>query len=319
MTATTTHRLTGLEPDNLLAFLALLGLLRALEAAGWRPRAHWAGLPLRPVLTLREAATPEQVAEKAVEGCAALALDFQFAKSGAFNFSKDRLRSFLKAAINQGPPPGPPQGRGLDASLSSFVAEAVLGQNAKIGKHAFARSPLDCLGGGQSDLLSTLRDGLALLDQGQFAATALAKALFAVWTRGDDRKSLRWDQSDYRRHAYAAKAPTKDHARQEWGANLLAVIGSSLLLGCATTDGRGKPAFLVLNARMAHGSQVEVSWPIWLRPSSATGIQALLAHPVTSEDRPDARILARLGISCVYRAMKIWPTQYAVFTRAEVV
>ena len=37
------HRLNGLEPDNLLAFLALLGLLRALETARpkWRPRARW--------------------------------------------------------------------------------------------------------------------------------------------------------------------------------------------------------------------------------------------------------------------------------------
>jgi len=35
------HRLEGLEPDNLLAFLALLGLLRSLETArpAWRPRA----------------------------------------------------------------------------------------------------------------------------------------------------------------------------------------------------------------------------------------------------------------------------------------
>jgi hypothetical protein len=32
------HRLQGLEPDNMLAFLALLGLLRALEQA--RPNWH---------------------------------------------------------------------------------------------------------------------------------------------------------------------------------------------------------------------------------------------------------------------------------------
>jgi hypothetical protein len=32
MEARRRHRLTGLEPDNVLAFLALLGLLRALEA-----------------------------------------------------------------------------------------------------------------------------------------------------------------------------------------------------------------------------------------------------------------------------------------------
>ena len=34
MTAKTRHRLNGLEPDNLLAFLALLGLLRALQKDG---------------------------------------------------------------------------------------------------------------------------------------------------------------------------------------------------------------------------------------------------------------------------------------------
>ena len=78
MTAATAHRLERLEPDNLLAFLALLGLLRALEVAGLRPRAHWAGLPLRPVLTLRRAATQEEVAETATEGCAALAEDYRF-------------------------------------------------------------------------------------------------------------------------------------------------------------------------------------------------------------------------------------------------
>ncbi|MGA7451259.1 MAG: hypothetical protein WBW73_08275 [Rhodoplanes sp.] len=39
--------LPGLEADNLLGFLALLGLLRALEAArpGWRPRASWVNVP----------------------------------------------------------------------------------------------------------------------------------------------------------------------------------------------------------------------------------------------------------------------------------
>jgi hypothetical protein len=58
----TEHRLEGLEPDNLLAFLALLGLLRALEEArpAWRPRVRWSidEPPLRPVLRLRE---PEPV------------------------------------------------------------------------------------------------------------------------------------------------------------------------------------------------------------------------------------------------------------------
>ena len=315
MTASTEHRLEGLEPDNLLAFLSLLGLLRALEAAGWRPRAYWEGLPLRPVLRLREAKTQEQVALTAAEGCTVLARNYQFAASGEFKLSIDQLKSHLEAAINC----SPAEGRSADACLSAFVVEGSLAKDLKPGKHAFARSPLDCLGGGQSDLLSTLRDGLSLLGQSQSTANALAKALFAVWKREDDRKSLRWDQSDYRRHAYSAKAPTKDHARQEWGANLLAIFGSSLLLGCATAGGRSKLSFLVLGSRLVDGSGVEVSWPIWLHPASTSGIQALLAHPGMSEDQPNRDILAALSVSAVYRARKIWPNQYAVFTRAEVV
>jgi len=52
-----THRLEGLEPDNFLAFMALLGLLRALETArpDWCPRAAWdlERAPWRPILSLR--------------------------------------------------------------------------------------------------------------------------------------------------------------------------------------------------------------------------------------------------------------------------
>lgn len=52
------HRLAGLEPDNLLALLVLLGLLRALQTARprWHPRAAWDldHPPLRPLLILSE-------------------------------------------------------------------------------------------------------------------------------------------------------------------------------------------------------------------------------------------------------------------------
>ena len=50
------HRLDGLDSDNLLAFLALLGLLRSLQEAApsWLPRVAWSvdAPPLRPVLSL---------------------------------------------------------------------------------------------------------------------------------------------------------------------------------------------------------------------------------------------------------------------------
>jgi hypothetical protein len=69
MTAAMSHRLDGLEPDNLLAFLSLLGLLRALETADKTlyPRASWDvdTPPLRPRLVLAHAASPEEVTQGA--------------------------------------------------------------------------------------------------------------------------------------------------------------------------------------------------------------------------------------------------------------
>ncbi len=70
------HRLSGLEPDNLLAHLALLGLLRALETSrpNWHPRAFWSVKthPWRPILTLAEAKTELDVADAAAEGVKSL-------------------------------------------------------------------------------------------------------------------------------------------------------------------------------------------------------------------------------------------------------
>jgi hypothetical protein len=115
MTAATAHRLDGLQPDNLLAFLALLGLLRALGAAGWRPRAHWEGPPLRPVLKLREAKTSEEVAGAAAEGSSVLAKDHDFDGEKDLTFEGMRARTLLEGAHR----PDMPGRRGLLGSLFS--------------------------------------------------------------------------------------------------------------------------------------------------------------------------------------------------------
>lgn len=91
------HRLDGLEPDNLLGFLALLGLLRSLESSrpGWRPRAVWdldRG-PLRPVLLLAEPHTQQAVSEAAAEGAGQLAELYSFPaeKPGAASLERPQL------------------------------------------------------------------------------------------------------------------------------------------------------------------------------------------------------------------------------------
>lgn len=312
MTAATTHRLEGLEPDNLLAFLALLGLLRALESAGWRPRAHWEGPPLRPVLTLREAQTQEEVAQAAAKGAQSTKEAFRFTK-GTFSFTRGRLVKVIGELLQE----PPARAKDIDCALAAFVVETAVLPKAKNEGHAFQRAPLDCLGGGQTDLFGTLRDALDLCGQPD-TANRLRDALFLPWRREYNGKGLRWDQADFRQHAYAWRAPTADHKRQERGANLLAVIGASAVFGCGGSHG-GAISFLSLGSRIGVGGAHEFSWPIWQRTASLSAIQALLAHPAIAADAPDVRLLAQAGVSVVYRSRKIWPTRYAVFTRAEVV
>ena len=73
------HRLVGIEPDNLLGFLALLGLLRCLEEARpeWRPRASWSvdEPPTRPMLHLADGSDAREVATGAGDGLGRLAAD----------------------------------------------------------------------------------------------------------------------------------------------------------------------------------------------------------------------------------------------------
>ena len=96
MTAFATHRLDGLEPDNLLAFMALLGLLRALDEARthWRARVSWTvdAPPLRPALR-----TPTDIDASAVAEAAAEGLDL-LARRHAFDGRKDLTLSPADAA-----------------------------------------------------------------------------------------------------------------------------------------------------------------------------------------------------------------------------
>ena len=63
--------LRGLEPTNLLAMLAVLGLLRALKKMKpeWSGRIAWCGTPMIAELSITAAVTEEQVVSAADQGC----------------------------------------------------------------------------------------------------------------------------------------------------------------------------------------------------------------------------------------------------------
>jgi hypothetical protein len=315
MTATTRHRLEGLEPDNLLAFLALLGLLRALAAARWRPRVHWEGLPLRPVLTLQTAATQEEVVQAAAEGCAVLAVDHDFDGAKDLTFDAARARSLLEAAQQ-------PEMAGRSALLGSLFSDGALKDDGRI-----LAAPLCAMfGQGHQHFLTRLTEvprGVLPKTMAKRRPTPdlnapsfLHAALFVPWARTDETDGFRWDPAEDRRYAMRFKNPSGDAGRTVHGANRLACLGLAAMPGAAVARRRGI-RFLTLGAEAGSDGALEITWPIWSVPASLAAIQALLGHPaLVSSDEGGTR---HLGVIERRRARRVANGKFMNFTRAEVV
>ncbi len=315
MSATTTHRLEGLEPDNLLAFLALLGLLRALDVVGWRPRAHWTGMPLRPVLTLRSAATAAQVAEKAAEGCATLASDHNFDGEKDLTFDAARARSLLEEANK-------PEAGARMALFGSLFSDAALKDDGRI-----LAAPLCAMfGQGHQHFLTRLTDvprGVLPKTMAKRrplpdlnAPSYLIAALFEPWVRTDETDGFRWDPAEDRRYAMRFKNPSGDAGRTVHGANRLASLGIAALPGAAVERRRGI-RFLTLGAEPGPDGSMAMNWPIWSCAASLAAIQALLGHPQLVSG--DVTGMRHLGVVERRRARRIANGKFMNFTRAEVV
>jgi hypothetical protein len=315
MSATATHRLEGLEPDNLLAFLALLGLLRSLEAAGLQPRAHWHGVPLRPVLTLPEPMTQDAVAERAAAGCLSIAEDHDFDGEKNLTFSATRARAFLKDAIDAA-------ARGRVALYGALFSDGATKEEGTV-----LAAPLCCMfGQGHQHFLTRLVD----VPQGAVpkalqkrrpppdlnAPEKIAAALFRPWARDDETDGFRWDPAEDRRYALRYRNPSQDAGKTMHGANRLAAIGLACLPGAAVMRRRGV-RFLTLGAEVAADGGLSISWPIWDRPASLSAIQALVGHPGLVSGRIDD--LPQFGVIERRQARRIANGKFMNFTRAEVV
>jgi len=315
MSGTTTHRLNGLEPDNLLAFLALLGLLRALDTAcaNWRARVFWdAGTrPLRPVLVLASAQTQEAVAAAAAQGAAALAEVHRFDRTD-LNYKAQEARTLLLAA---------------DDPRRAELLDALMSDGATREDESIWPTPLCFLfGQGHQHFLSRLADIPAGRLPARLAKTRtppelnapefIGRALVAPWTRTDLTDGLRWDPAEDRRYALRADDPSGDPAGMQHGANRLAAIGLPVLAG-AVVARRNDTRFL--NAATSYGPDgaIRITWPIWTVPARLGGIRALLAHPALAGDAAEIGKLAPQGVAVAYRARRISVGKFFNVTVAE--
>lgn len=306
------HRLEGVEPDNLLGFLALLGLLRAIEdsRAAWRPRVRWTvhEPPTRPALHLRDAVTQEQIAEAAAEGIGNLVSAHVFPEKD-LSLLPDDARSQLQSAAESG---------GYRSALwAALVNDKANPRNRDIVE----RTPLCLMSGpGHQHFLERLArvprtlapkpEGWGKSRRSVSEVECLGNALFRPWQRRDLTESFRWDPTEDRRHAYRATEPSSDKLRTEHGANRLASVGMASLTVVPRRVG------LITRLGVRGGTHTRrgaaFSWPIWRDPVSRAGIEAMLSHPAL--DYPDTA--ASLGVVEIRRTVRISVDRYLNFTRA---
>ena len=319
MTCYATHRLNGLEPDNLLAFMALLGLLRSLEKVrpDWHPRISWTvdEPPLRPRLRVTEGiASVNSIIEAASEGVAALAQYHDFDGLSDLTLSTEHAAQKLREA----------------ASSDRYTADlwAALVSNAATRDNKKAEPTPLCLmfGQGHQHFLSRLASvpqqaippnrGTGRKKSEISEAECLHEALFTTWERPDNTDSFRWDPHEDVRYALRARDPTDSATKEttQHGANRLAAIGLSVLTVVPRHQSRGAQLVLLGGAR-GRGGIHTLGWPIWREPISLAGIRALISHPHL--DRPETR--NALGVVEYRRARRIFFGKYMNFTRAETI
>lgn len=321
MTAATFHRLDGLEPDNLLAFLALLGLLRALETsdATLRPRAAWDidTPPLRPRLYLARALTQQEVTEAATRGTDAIAASHDFENRKDLNYSREECRAVLEREAKTS----------RIAACERVNLLAALMSDAAIKDDK--KKPVDptplCLLFGQGhqhflDRLSSVPREPAPPPRGKgkkaisvSASACLAEALFEPWHRTDPTFSFRWDPEEDVRYALMAGDPTNAayKAGTQHGANRLAAIGlASLTLVPETRAGRVRPTVI---GGLSGADGFSLAWPMWREPATLPAIRAMLAHP----DLREVDGLAHLGVEYVVVARRHSVGKFMNFARAR--
>lgn len=321
MTQRTVHRLDGLEPDNLLAFLALLGTLRALEQADadLLPRASWSidEPPLRPLLHLARGIDREELARTVARGVDALAAVHAFDGRKDLNFTQPECRSLLDEAAGA----ARHDARARADLLAALMHDAAV-KDARTG--VVEPTPLCLLfGQGHQHFLERLADvpklpapparGRGRQAVRPTAEQAIDEALFAVWHRQDATPSFRWDHQEDVRYATMAGDPTDAAFKTgtQHGANRLAAVALPVLkLGARARGARTRP--VIAGGRRSAGG-FAFAWPIWRPPATLPGIAALLGHP----ELHARGALSHLGVVAVLAARRVSVGKFMNFTRGE--
>jgi hypothetical protein len=214
----------GLEPDNLLAFMALMGLLRALEVArpDWRPRASWKGPPWIAHLELAVHADRNEAARAANDGILTLVMHFTSIRTivkTLFYFGRvsDLRPADAKRSVEAALASAPWSRLRKNGDLQAAPLVLMFGQ----GHQNFLERLIDVPSGTLPSRLRKLKTPPDMT-----APAKIAEALFQAWRREDDADGFRWDPADDQLYALRYEDPSLSGAALTTiGANRLAAIG----------------------------------------------------------------------------------------------
>lgn len=325
MSAVHAHRLEGFEPDNLLAFLALLGVLRSLEAFDLtqhesdklRPRAAWDvdHPPLRPSLTFGRAVSQEDILTRITWGIERLATHHAFDRKG-LSYSRAESRELLTKEVQK----AHLEAREKIDLLAALMSDGAVKEQKKM--EVVEPTPLCLLfGQGHQHFLERLASvphqaAPVIKDKGKkpvSAAECLGEALFHPWRRKDDSFSFRWDPAEDVRYALRAGDPTDPAYKSgtQHGANRLAAIGLATLTVSPQRRGVRIRPQVIGGDFGAKG--FSFAWPIWREPATLATIRAMLAHRHLR--KVDA--LVHLSVEHVFEARRISVGKFMNFSRAR--
>jgi len=287
----TRHRLDGLEPDNLLAFLALLGLLRAigLSHPDWMPRAYWEfeEPPLRPVVTLPGSTTKDMICSAAIDGLKIFRRALRPFRLQYSNTDKPQKRTALVDSQRR------------QRSLANRCVKAVQASRQDNQRRSIwqLRCDLIACSGGMVTGKDTVFESTPLrLPSGQMSFVGamydladaseksdIDKCLFDRWEYAYKGNSLRLSPDEAQRYAYRASDPKDEGAYTEKGASGLSGLG---LLSFPISEGQKHWTMPAYRGERRDGL---LSWPIWSadggRGSSLCAIEAMLQSlPVAGRD-----------------------------------
>ena len=286
----------GLEADNLLALLALLGLLRSLEASrpSWCPRAFWKGPPWVAHISIIQAADQAAVSCAANEGVRVIAAEFDVDNRKNVDFNREDYRQYAARVLKRN--------REAGAALASALTSESSSKRDRLQASPFVMM----FGQGHQSFLERL--AAVVVDQ-RTTDEKVLEALFQPWRRDEESEGFRWDPEDDQRYAFRYGNPSKAGAAPTViGANRLAAIGF-LSFPTVARDGRMRAS------GTAYDNGWCFVWPIWTTPLSRGSIEALLNHPdLIGGNLTKIRLL---GVAEIFRARRVANGKYMNVTRAR--